>query len=95
MKKKIAIVACLPRCVAQVLVPVSELRITDVGKAICFIIVPPMSKLRLPHEGQGTLNLVGDQLSNDVSGVDIDGTNCHDLLTVAACQRSQQQGDLK
>ena len=54
-----------------------------------------MSKLRLPHEGQGTLNLVGDQLSNDVSGVDIDGTNCHDLLTIAACQGSQQQGDLK
>jgi hypothetical protein len=25
----------------------------------------------------------GDQFSNDISGVDIDGTDCHDLLPVA------------
>ena len=54
-----------------------------------------MSQLRLPHEGQGALDLVGDQLADDVTGVDVDGADRHDLLPIPARQRSQQQGDLE
>ncbi len=54
-----------------------------------------MSKLRLPHEGERALDLVGDELADDVARVNVDGANRHDLLTVAARQRAEQQGDLQ
>ena len=75
--------------------PVSELSIADVSEAIHLRVVPPMSKLRLPHEGERALDLVGDELADDVARVDVDGANRHDLLTVAARQRTQQKGNLK
>ncbi len=75
--------------------PVSELSIADVSKAIHLRVVPPMSKLRLPHEGERALDLVGDELADDVAGVNVDGADRHDLLAVAARQRAQQQGDLQ
>ena len=84
-----------PGRVAEVLVPVSELGIADVGKAVGLLVVPPVPELRLPHEGQRALDLVGDQLADDVSRVDVDGADGHDLLAVALGQGSQQQGDLE
>jgi len=69
--------------VAQVLVPVSELCVTDVGVTVHPVVVPPVSQLRLPHEGERALDLAGDHLAHDVAGVHVDGADGHDLLSVA------------
>ena len=47
------------------------------------MIVRPVPELRLPHEGQGALDLARDELADDVSRVDVDGADGHDLLPVA------------
>ena len=75
--------------------PVSELGIADVGEAVGLLVVPPVPELRLPHEGQRALDLVGDELADDVSRVDVDGADGHDLLAVALGQGPEQQGDLE
>lgn len=46
-----------PRRVAQVLIGVFDLGITDVGEAVLLFFVPAVSKLRLPGEGLRTLYL--------------------------------------
>ena len=46
-----------PRSVTQVLMGVSELGVTDVGKTVLLPIVPPVSELRQPGERLGILNL--------------------------------------
>jgi hypothetical protein len=42
-----------------------------------------MPELRLPHEGQGALDLAGDELADDVTRVHVDGADRHDLLSIA------------
>lgn len=46
-----------PRRVAQVLVGIPDLGITDVGKAVLLLLIPTMPELRLPGEGLGTFHL--------------------------------------
>ena len=72
------------RSVSQVFVPISKFGVANVRVTVGPLVVPPMSKLRLPHEGERALDLVGDQLADDVAGVDVDGADRHDLLAVAA-----------
>lgn len=36
---------------------------------------------------------MGDQLSDDVSSMDINGANGHDLLAIALSEFSNEQGD--
>ena len=55
-----------PGGVAEVLVPVLELGVADVGEAVELVLVPPVPQLGLPHEGQGRLDLVRDQLADNV-----------------------------
>ena len=43
----------------------------------------PVSLLWLPHEGEHTLNLAGDELSHDISRMNVDRANRHDLLSIA------------
>ena len=75
--------------------PVSELGIADVGEAIGLGVVPTVPQLWLPHEGQRALDLVGDELADNVSGVDINGADGHDLLTISLGQGAEQKGDLE
>lgn len=46
-----------PRRVAQVLVGIFDLGVTDVGEAVFLFLVPAVSKLRLPGEGLRALHL--------------------------------------
>ena len=81
------------RRVPQVLVPVPELGVADVGIAIPVAVVPTVPELGLPHEGQSRLDFVGDEFSNHVPGVHVDGANGHDLLPVPFGERTEKKGD--
>ena len=59
------------------------------------MIVRPVPELGLPHEGQGALDLARDELADDVSRVDVDGADGHDLLTISLGQGAEQKGDLE
>ena len=83
----------IPGSISQVLVPVSKLSVANVRKAVSLLVIPSVPQLRLPHEGQCALDLVRDQLADDVSRVNVDGTDGHDLLTVAARQSAEQERD--
>lgn len=55
-----------PRCVAQVLVGVEELSITDVGQTVFLCVVPSMPELRQPHEGLRAVHLeTGTMINNN------------------------------
>ena len=81
------------RRVAEVLVWVFELRVTDIGETVLLLVVPAMSKLRQPRERLRVLDLLRDQLADDVAVVHLDGTDRHDLLSVARRQLADQQHD--
>jgi len=82
-----------PRCVAEVLVRVSELCVTDVGETILFFVVPAMSQLRQPRECLRFLDLLRDELADDVAVVHFNRTDGHDLLSVAGRQFADKQHD--
>ena len=73
--------------------PVPELGVANVGIAIPIPVVPTVPELGLPHEGQSRLDFVGDEFSNHVSGVHVDGANGHDLLPVPFGERAKKKGD--
>ena len=71
------------RCVPKVLIRILELGIADVGKTVLLGLIPAVPQLAEPGEGLGILSLLLDQLAHHVTSVHIDGTDGHDLLTVA------------
>lgn len=56
---------------------------------MCIIHKIFLPQLTLPLEGVGILHFRRDEFCNDVSGVDVDGANGHDLLPIANRQVSQ------
>ena len=68
-----------------------ELSIANVRETILLLFVPSVAQLGLPQELTAVLDLVRDHLGSDVSGVHINGTDGHNLLTFVFGQISQQQ----
>ena len=52
-----------------------------------------MSELRKPKKGLGTVYLLQDKLLHYISSMDIDGTDGHDLLSIALGQVPKEVGD--
>lgn len=50
-------------------------------------------KCASPCHQENIVHLLSDHLRYDVSGMDIDGADGHDLLTITVCELSDQQGD--
>ena len=79
--------------VAKILVRVPELRVADVGEAVADAVVPAVPELAEPQEGLRVLHFLLNQFGDHVSGVHVDGTDGHDLLTVAFWQLANQHAD--
>ena len=56
-------------CVAEVLVRVAELSVTDVGETVELLLVPTMTQLRQPRERLRVLHLLSNQLGHHVTVV--------------------------
>ena len=72
---------------------VAELGIADVGEAIFLLLIPAMAQLREPRERLRVLHLLRDELGDDIAVVHLNGTDGHDLLSVAFGELSNQLGD--
>ena len=79
--------------VTKVLVRILELSVTDVSKAVLLSLVPAMPQLAQPGEGLGILDLLGYQLGYHITGVHVDGADCHNLLPVSLAEVTKQQSD--
>ena len=53
----------------------------------------PVSELREPKEGLCIIHLLGDELLNYISSMDINSTDGHDLLSITFGQVSKKMGD--
>lgn len=46
----------------------------------------PVTQLRLPSEFCSTLHTAADEPTHHITGMNINGTNGHDLLALLSCQ---------
>ena len=79
--------------ITKVLVRIFELSVTDISKAVFLCLVPAMSQLAQPGEGLSILNLLSYQFSYHITSMHINGTYCHDLLSVSLTEITKQQCD--
>ena len=79
--------------VTQVLVRVSELRVTDISETVPLFLVPAMPQLTQPRKRLCAINLLCNQFTDDVTRVHVNGADSHDLLAVALGQITQQHSD--
>ena len=81
------------RRVAQVLVRVAELGVTDVSKTVVLALVPAMAQLGQPGKALSVLYFGTDEFGHYITGVHINGTDGHNLLTITLRQLTNQHLD--
>lgn len=81
------------RCISEIFVGILELSVADVCEAVFGFVVPSVSQLTEPLEGLGIIYLHSYHLGHHISGVDVDGTDGHDLLSISLAQVTHQEAD--
>jgi hypothetical protein len=75
------------RRVSKEFVIVSEVSITDIDETIVFVdIVPSQAELGLPTKALRVISLFENQLGNNITSVDIEGTDRHNHLSIKTVQ---------
>ena len=72
---------------------VTELSITNVSKAVPQVVIPSVTELRQPSKGLRAVYLGGNDFTDYVTSVHVNGTDGHDLLTITRCQFANQHGN--
>jgi len=81
------------RRITQVLVRVQELGVANVDIGVAVDIAPACAQLRLPRKGTSRIGLHQNHFEHDITSVHVNGTNGHNLLTIALWQVAEQKGD--